>query len=124
MTRILVLAAALAPAALAAQDTVRFTPTVQQPTFAVREPVLRVRPGTVLVSRTHFGPHCTEAGGAFPGEVGPIYIDGATTKDMLRIEIVKVPGRSTGPASRTRSTSWWPAARGRCWTPSAWRTWS
>ena len=31
--------------AASAQDTVRFTPTVAQPTFAVREPVLRVRPG-------------------------------------------------------------------------------
>ena len=82
--------AALAPAALAAQDTVRFTPTVQQPTFALREPVLRIRPGTVLVSRTHFGPYYTEAGGAFPGEVGPFYVEGATTKHMLKVEIVKV----------------------------------
>ena len=57
MIRIMVLSSLLAPAALAAQDTVRFTPTVQQPTFAVREPVLRIRAGTVLVSRTHFGPY-------------------------------------------------------------------
>ena len=82
MIRVMLLSALLAPAALAAQDTVRFTPTVQQPTFAVREPVLRIHPGTVLVSRTHFGPYYTEAGGAFPGEVGPIYIEGATTKDL------------------------------------------
>jgi hypothetical protein len=75
---------------VAAQDTVRFTPKVQQPTFAVREPVLRVRPGTVLVSKTHFGPYYSEAGGAFPGEVGPIYVEGATTKDMLKIQIVRV----------------------------------
>jgi amidase len=78
------------PTALAAQDTVRFTPKVQQPTFAVREPVLRVCPGTVLVSRTHFGPYYSEAGGAFPGEVGPIYIEGVTTRDMLKVEIVQV----------------------------------
>jgi acetamidase/formamidase len=75
---------------VAAQDTVQFTPKVQQPTFAVREPVLRVRPGTVLVSKTHFGPYYSEAGGAFPGEVGPIYVEGATTKDMLKIQIVRV----------------------------------
>ena len=61
----------LAPAAVAAQDTVRFTPTVQQPTFAVREPVLRVRPGTVLVSRTHFGPYYTEAGAPFRARSAP-----------------------------------------------------
>jgi acetamidase/formamidase len=81
---------ALAPRGLGAQDTVRFTPSVQQPTFAVREPVLRVRPGTVLVSRTHFGPYYSEAGGAFPGEVGPILVEGATTKDMLKVEVIRV----------------------------------
>ena len=80
----------LGPASAAAQDTVRFTPKVQQPTFAVREPVLRVRPGTVLVSKTHFGPYYSEAGGAFPGEVGPLYSEGATTQDMLTVELVKV----------------------------------
>lgn len=90
MIRVMLVSALLAPAALAAQDTVRFTPTVHQPTFAVREPVLRIRPGTVLVSRTHFGPYYTEAGGAFPGEVGPFYVEGATTKDVLKVEIVKV----------------------------------
>lgn len=90
MIRPSVLLAFLAPAAAAAQDTVRFTPKVAQPTYAVREPVLRIRSGTVLVSRTNFGPYYTEAGGAFPGEVGPIFVEGATTKDMLRVEIVKV----------------------------------
>jgi acetamidase/formamidase len=103
MIRIMVLSSLLAPAALAAQDTVRFTPTVQQPTFAVREPVLRIRPGTVLVSRTHFGPYYTEAGGAFPGEVGPIYIEGATTKDMLKVEIVKVRPNTGLAASQVYS---------------------
>jgi acetamidase/formamidase len=103
MIRVMLLSALLAPAALAAQDTVRFTPTVQQPTFAVREPVLRIRPGTVLVSRTHFGPYYTEAGGAFPGEVGPIYIEGATTKDMLKVEIVKVRPNTSLAASQIYS---------------------
>ena len=42
------------------QDTVRFTPTVQQPTFALRDPVLRIKPGTVLISKTNFGPYYTE----------------------------------------------------------------
>ena len=103
MIRIMVLSSLLAPAALGAQDTVPFTPTVQQPTFAVREPVLRIRPGTVLVSRTHFGPYYTEAGGAFPGEVGPIYIEGATTKDMLKVEIVKVRPNTGLAASQVYS---------------------
>jgi acetamidase/formamidase len=68
---------------LLVQDTVRFTPTVQQPTFAVREPVARIKSGSVLVSKTHFGAYYSEQGGAFPGEVGPFYVEGATTKDML-----------------------------------------
>ncbi|UCG88667.1 MAG: acetamidase/formamidase family protein [Gemmatimonadota bacterium] len=80
----------LATGNLAAQDTVRFTPTVGYPTFAVREPVLRITPPTVLVSNTNFGGYYTEEGGAFPGEVGPIYVEGATTTDMLRVEVLKV----------------------------------
>ncbi len=75
---------------LAAQDTVRFTPTVGHPTFAVREPVMHIQPGTVLISNTMFGPYYTEQGGAFPGEVGPFYIDGATTNDMLAVEVIQV----------------------------------
>jgi len=53
------LLASLLAATVLMQDTVRFNPTIQQPTFAVREPVLRVKPNTVLVSRTHFGPYYT-----------------------------------------------------------------
>src|SRR5688572_33297615 len=88
------LSIALAIAAAAtqglAQDTLRFTPTVAQPTFAVREPVLRIKPNTVLISKTNFGPYYTEAGGAFPGEVGPIFVEGATTRDMLSVKIIRV----------------------------------
>lgn len=75
---------------LSAQDTVRFTPSVGHPTFAVRDPVMHIKPGTVLISNTMFGPYYTEEGGAFPGEVGPFYIDGATTNDMLVIEVIRV----------------------------------
>ena len=73
-----------------AQDTVKFVPKIAQPTFAVREPVLRIKPGTVLVSNTMFGAYYTREGGAFPGEVGPIFIEGATTKDMLVVKIRSV----------------------------------
>jgi hypothetical protein len=118
MIRLCVLLLLLVPASLPAQDTVRFNPTVQQPTFAVRESVLRVRPGTVLVSRTHFGPYYSEAGGAFPGEVGPIYIEGATTRDMLKIQIVKVRpnhalAEEQGEADGGRSPADARARRGR-----------
>lgn len=75
---------------LVAQDTIRFTPSVGHPTFAVREPVLRVRPGTVLITNTMFGGYYTREGGAFPGEVGPIYVEGATTNDILVVRILRV----------------------------------
>ncbi len=87
-------------AAIAAQDTVRFTPTVLHPTFAVREPVLRVKPGTVLVTKTGFGPYYTEEGGAFPGEVGPIWVEGATTNDILVVRIRQVRPNHGLAASR------------------------
>jgi amidase len=92
----------LAVTAVLVQDTVHFTPTLQQPTFAVREPVLRIRPGTVLVSRTHFGAYYTEEGGAFPGEVGPIYVEGATTRDLLKVEILRVQPNHHLAASRVQ----------------------
>jgi amidase len=86
-----VVLAAVAPVgAVRAQNTVRFTPTVGHPTFAVREPVLRIKSGTVLISNTMFGPYYTEEGGAFPGEVGPFFIEGATTSDMIAVHIIKV----------------------------------
>ena len=88
---------------LLVQDTVRFTPTVQQPTFAVRDPVARIKSGTVLVSKTHFGPYYSEQGGAFPGEVGPFYVEGATTHDMLKVEIIRVRPNSRYAASQVYS---------------------
>jgi acetamidase/formamidase len=97
------LLALLAPG-LSAQDTVRFTPTVSQPTFAVREPVLRIQPGTVLISSTNFGAYYTEEGGAFPGEVGPIYVEGATTDDVLVVKIAKLELNHDVAASRIYST--------------------
>jgi amidase len=88
---------------LPAQDTIRFTPTVGYPTFAVREPVLRIKPGAVLISNTMFGPYYTEQGGAFPGEVGPFYVEGATTNDVLVVRIIRVRPNHHLAASRLYS---------------------
>ena len=92
MASTLVVASAAAGVAspLAAQDTLRFEPTVGHPTFAVREPVATITPGTVIISRTMHGDYYDPGGGAFPGEVGPFYVEGATTNDMLRVEIIRV----------------------------------
>lgn len=83
-----------------AQDTVRFTPTVGYPTFAVREPVMRIAPGTILVSETNKGAYYEPGGGAFPGEVGPFYIEGATTNDVLVVEVIDVT--PNGPLAGTQ----------------------
>jgi acetamidase/formamidase/creatinine amidohydrolase/Fe(II)-dependent formamide hydrolase-like protein len=77
------------PATLAA-ETHRFKPTVGHPTFAVREPVLKVRPGDLLESETLWGEYYERLGGAWPGEVGPIEIEGAEPGDTLVIEVLKV----------------------------------
>lgn len=82
--------AALQLGATSSPDTVRFTPTVGHQTYAVREPVLRIQPGTVLVTNTLHGGYYTPEGGAWPGEVGPIYVEGATTRDMLVVRIRRV----------------------------------
>ncbi len=89
----------LLPHVAMAQDTTRFTPTVGYQAFKVREPVLRLKPGDVLVSESLMGEYYTERGGAWPGEVGPIYIEGATPEDQLVVKILKVrPNRKLAPA--------------------------
>jgi acetamidase/formamidase len=79
-----------AASAIQAQDTLRFTPTVGYPTFDVREPVATLTPGTVLISRTNHGAYYDEGGGAFPGEVGPFWVEGAEPGDMLVVEVIRV----------------------------------
>jgi len=79
---------------------VRFEPTVGYPTFAVREPVLRIQPGTVLHSRTNTGAYYQPGGGAFPGEVGPFYVEGATPDDTLVVKVIEVKPNSELAASQ------------------------
>lgn len=90
----------LAPLLLFAQDTIRFVQrTAGSQAFKVREPVLRLKPGDILVSETLMGGYYTEEGGAWPGEVGPIYIEGATPNDQLVVRLLRVrPNRDLAPA--------------------------
>jgi hypothetical protein len=62
---------------------VKYEPTAGVQTFAVREPVLRLKPGAIVESRTFSreGDYYARAGGPWPGEVGPFYIEGATSDD-------------------------------------------
>ncbi len=71
----------------AAQSPKKFTPTKGVQTFAVREPVLRVKPGDVIETETLYGGYYAEDGGAWPGEVGPFYVEGATRNDTLVVKI-------------------------------------
>jgi acetamidase/formamidase len=72
--------------------TVKFEPTTGVPTFAVREPVLRVKPGTIVETRTFSRPgdYYERSGGAWPGEVGPFHIEGATPNDTLVVRILRL----------------------------------
>lgn len=107
MRRTPLIAAALSLAPITAgraQDTVRFTPTVGHPTFAVRTPVLRIKPNTVLISNTMHGAYYTREGGVFPGEVGPFFVEGATTNDMLVVKILRVMPNTGLAAANVRGS--------------------
>jgi acetamidase/formamidase len=76
---------------------IRFEPTAGVPTFAVREPVLRLQPGAIVETRTFSAPgdYYERAGGPWPGEVGPFYIEGATPDDTLVVRILRLrPNRA------------------------------
>jgi amidase len=79
-------------------ETHRFTPTHGVPTFAVRDPVLRIKPGDIVESQTFSkaDDYYARAGGAWPGEVGPFFVEGLTPQDTLVVKILKVrPNRDT-----------------------------
>jgi acetamidase/formamidase len=92
---------ALAALPPANAETHRLRPTLGHPTFAAREPVLTVKPGDVVESETLWGEWYEKAGGKWPGEVGPIRIEGAEPGDTLVVEILKVrPNRDTAVSTQ------------------------
>jgi amidase len=98
----------LAPTSLTAQPTVTFEPTSGVSTFDVREPVLRITPGTIVESRTFSKPgdYYSPEGGPWPGEVGPFFIEGATTEDTLVVRVIRVrPNRETAVSAVGASLS-------------------
>jgi amidase len=89
------LRAALLLAFLSQQPTtqpITFEPTHGVPTFAVRDPILRLKPGAVVRTRTFSKPgdYYEVKGGPWPGEVGPFLIEGATTADTLVVRILEL----------------------------------
>jgi len=66
-------------------------------TYAVREPILRIKPGDILETSTLYSDFFTEKDGPWPGEVGPVYVEGASPDDTLVIKIIKIrPNIATG----------------------------
>lgn len=69
-----------------------FEPAQGVPTFAVRDPVLRIKPGAIVQTRTFSKPgdYYERTGGPWPGEVGPFYIEGVTPDDTLVVRILRL----------------------------------
>jgi acetamidase/formamidase len=77
-------------------ETHRFKPKSGVPTFAQRTPLLTVKPGDTVETNTLWGDWYERAGGAWPGEVGPIQVEGATPDDTLVVRILRLtPNRDT-----------------------------
>jgi amidase len=90
----------LAPALLFAQAH-RFKAEKGFPTFSRRDPVLRIKPGDTVETNTLWGAWYERDGGAWPGEVGPFYIEGAEPGDTLSVEILKLaPNHDTAVSTQ------------------------
>lgn len=96
-------------------ETHRFKPRVGYPTFAKREPVLRIKPGDIVETETLWGDWYERPGGKWPGEVGPFSIEGATPNDTLVVKILRLrPNREI--AVSTHNPTFGVLAADR-WTP-------
>ena len=99
--RLLLAALVLAPAVLAAQgQKIVYTPTDGVPTYAVRPPVLTIKPGTIVETKSFSRPGDYYEGGAWPGEVGPFHIEGAAAGDTLVVKILKLTPNRDSAMSR------------------------
>jgi amidase len=86
-------------------ETHKYKPTAGVQTFAVRPPVLTIRPGDTVETETfsragdYYNP---EKAGPWPGEVGPFFIEGAAPGDTLIVRILKLaPNRDVAISNVT-----------------------
>jgi acetamidase/formamidase len=104
-----------AAATPARAETRRFEPAIGYQTYAVREPVLRLKAGDIVETNTLFCGCYTEQGGRWPGDAGPFFIEGATVNDTLVVKILRLRlkidtgesttgGRSYGVLTPTNDT--------------------
>ena len=74
------------------------------PAGQCRDAVGLQSPGDILETHTLFSDFFTDKDGPWPGEVGPIYIEGATPEDTLVIKIHKIrPNAPTGRSGTSPS---------------------
>jgi acetamidase/formamidase len=105
----------MASAHAARAEVHRFKPTIGHPTFARREPVLRIRPGDIVQTETLWGEWYERPGGRWPGEVGPFYIEGAMPGDTLVVKILRLrPNRDIAISTHNPTFGLLAADR---WTP-------
>src|SRR5687767_15419136 len=95
--------AGLALAGVASAETHKYKPTAGVATFAVRPPVLTIKPGDTVETETFSRPgdyYDPNVAGPWPGEVGPFAIDGAAPGDTLVVRILKLtPNRDVAISS-------------------------
>ena len=104
-TFLLTLIVAIAAAPALAQTTHKFKPTAGVQTFAVRPPILTIKPGDTVETETfsragdYYDP---DKAGPWPGEVGPFFIEGAAPGDTLVVRILKLaPNRDIAISNHT-----------------------
>jgi amidase len=95
------------PEVFAQATTHKYGPTAGVQTFAVRPPVLRVRPGDTVETQTFSRPgdyYDPKTAGPWPGEVGPFFVEGAAPGDTLVVRILKLaPNRDVAISNVTPS---------------------
>jgi amidase len=89
----------------ASAETHKYKPTAGVQTFAVRPPVLTIRPGDTVETETFSRPgdyYDPQKAGPWPGEVGPFFIEGAALGDTLIVRILKLaPNRDVAISNVT-----------------------
>ncbi len=91
-------------AAGASADVVRFKPSKGVDTYAVRKPVLTIKPGDTVETTTLWSDWFAGKDAPWPGEVGPILVKGAKAGDALAIRILKIrPNAAQGRSGTSES---------------------
>jgi amidase len=87
----------------AGADVVRFKPDKGVQTYAAREPVMTLKPGDILETNTLWSDWFAGKDAPWPGEVGPIAIEGAMPGDTLVVRILKI--RPNAPLGRSGTST-------------------